>query len=316
MEITLHKSNKLVKYSIGETISKMSRNHSLCVVDAEEGCKLNYSIAYQAVAGYLTSGNAVVYAAEDIPPEETLNNFSKATNIDAEIYAKNGALTIMKYDALYNSNNNNNKDLDSNNLIKRWQSEIKKKQKKKYKQVLIVDTCKAFTDAGNYHGLVDYEYAKKHALSSSTTTAAAAAAFPSFSYATTTVECVCCFRTSAINRIPSMPILTSILFSHDNKVARAEKEQEPIIMQPLYPSQMQELIKESIDGILGKGTSDLIIKTMKLVYRMEEETVIRRPQLFADTLERIIGENAASTVLINVLNNMKERTIKGKVISL
>lgn len=302
--------NKLVKYSVAETINKMSRNHSLCIVDAEEGCELDYSAAYQAVAGYLRSGSAVVYAAENMPPEETLNNLSKVTNIDPEIYAKNGALTIIKYDALYN------KGLDSKNLIKRWQSEIRKKQKKEYKQVLIVDTCKAFTDAGNYHGLLDYEYAKKDALSPlSSSTAAATAAFTSYSYATTTVEWVCCFDSSAINRMPSMPILASILFSHDSKVARAGREEESIV-QPLYPGQMRELIRESIDDILGQGTCDLIIKTMKLVYHLEEETVTRRPQLFADTLGKIVGKSAASTVLINALNKMKERTIKDQIITL
>ncbi len=264
-----------------------------------------------AVARYLKSGGAVVYAAEDVPPEETLNNFSKATNIDAETYAKNGALTIIKYDALYNSNNS--QDLDSKNLIKSWQSEIGKKQKKKYKQVLIVDTCKPFTEVGNYPGLVDYEYAKKNALSPppslSSTIAANTADFTSFSNATTTVECLCCFNTSAINQILSMPILASILFCHDNKVGSTEKE-EPIIMQPLYASEMQELVRESIDDTLGKGTSSLIIKTMNLVYHMEEETVVKRPQLFADTLERIVGKNTASTVLMNILNKMKERIVE------
>jgi|GEM_PF-3981434 len=290
----------------------MSPNHSLCVVSAERGRKPNYSAVYLAVARCLTSGGGVVYAAEDVPPEETLNNLSRATNIDAETFAKNGALTIIKYDALYNGNNS--QGLDSKNLIKWWQSEIRKKQKKKYKQVLIVDTCKPFTDTGNYHGLVDYEYAKKNALtqplsSSSPTITANTADITSFSSAATTVECICCFNASVINQISSMPILASILFCHNNKVGSAVKE-EPIIVQPLYPSEMQELIRESIDNILGKGTSGLIIKTMKLVYHMDEETVVRRPQLFADTLERIVGENTASTVLMNILNKMKGRIIE------
>lgn len=319
-EITLHKSNKLAKYSDEEKNRKMSLNHSLCVVGAEEGCKPNYSAAYRAVARYLASGGAVLYAAEDLPPEETLNNFSRATNIDVETFVKNGALTIMKYDAPYNGNDS--KGLDSRNLIKWWQSEVRKKQKKKYRQVLIVDTCKPFTDKGNYNGLVDYECVKRNALSPSpspspsTASAAKSSEFALFSSATTTtVECICCFNASAITRIPSMPMLTSILFSHDNKIGSAEKEgggeeEEPLVMQPLYSSHMQQLLRQSIDDILGRGTCNLVIKTMKLVYRMDEETVIKRPSLFAETLERLLGKRIANTVLANVLDKMKERIIK------
>ncbi|HXG05951.1 MAG TPA: hypothetical protein VNI77_01325 [Nitrososphaera sp.] len=120
----------------------MRRNHFLCTGDVKDRFGLSYYAAYQAVARYLRSGSAMVYAAEDIPPEETLNDFSKVTNIDAD---------------------------------------------------------------------------------------------------------------------------------------------------------------------------DYIMTTMKLVYRVEEEAVIMRPQLFADTLEKTMGENTAATVLVNVLNKMKEWTAKDKV---
>jgi hypothetical protein len=69
---------------------------------------------------------------------------------------------------------------------------------------------------------------------------------------------------------------------------------------------IHELVAGSIDEELGKGTSYLVFKTMKLVYNLKEEALYSDPKLLRIRLRRIIGEKATDLVITNASNSIRK----------
>lgn len=68
-----------------------------------------------------------------------------------------------------------------------------------------------------------------------------------------------------------------------------------------------DAIRLDVDKTMGNGTSNLILKTIKHVYQIGEEDIIRQPKLFVDNFVKIIGKDAANIILGAVLDEMKNR---------
>lgn len=56
-------------------------------------------------------------------------------------------------------------------------------------------------------------------------------------------------------------------------------------------------IRAAIDQSLGKETSDLIFKTLKLVYKIDEEVIVSNPELFEEKIRKMLGDSAAEAVI-------------------
>jgi hypothetical protein len=69
---------------------------------------------------------------------------------------------------------------------------------------------------------------------------------------------------------------------------------------------IHELVAGSIDEELGKGTSYLVFKTMKLVYNLKEQALYSDPKLLRMRLRRIIGEKATDLVIANASNSIRK----------
>lgn len=68
---------------------------------------------------------------------------------------------------------------------------------------------------------------------------------------------------------------------------------------------MMAAIRSGINETMGKDTCDLLLQTMNLVYRIDEEKIIRQPKLFVDSLVKLLGKDAAPVILTAILNEMK-----------
>lgn len=56
---------------------------------------------------------------------------------------------------------------------------------------------------------------------------------------------------------------------------------------------------------MGSGTSNLILKTMKIIYCVDEQCIARQPRLFVDTLVKLLGDNIAHEILAVILSKMR-----------
>ena len=302
----------------------------------------NYNDLYFVVAEYLEKEYIVIYAAEDHFPDETIKNIEKITGIDAEAYVKEGTLTIIDCRNLYyycllqknqeriNDERTSNNSTSAQSLIKILRSEIEKKKNKERNnnnKILLVGTCKPFSERDDYNGLIAYENAINHELILPSSSSSAAAP---------TIECICCYRSSTARRIFSVPIMASVILNHDSTVAvyynntknlmrekidrsylnHSKKHMKKLTktkiidIQPLYSNQkIIAAIKLGIDKTLGDNASNLILKTMKLVYYMDEYFIIQHPNVFVDTLVKLIGGGAANIILLNILTEMRHQIV-------
>lgn len=73
---------------------------------------------------------------------------------------------------------------------------------------------------------------------------------------------------------------------------------------PYSHYEIMDAIRLGIDRIMGNGTSDLILKTMKLVYYFDEERIFRQPKLFVNTLVKLLGKDVTPTILTSILYEM------------
>jgi hypothetical protein len=64
-----------------------------------------------------------------------------------------------------------------------------------------------------------------------------------------------------------------------------------------------EKIKAAIDQTMGEGTSELVFKTLKLVYHIEEDTIISNPELFREKIKKLFGYPIAEMILKAISDN-------------
>ena len=81
-------------------------------------------------------------------------------------------------------------------------------------------------------------------------------------------------------------------------------------IRPLYPHEkIMESIISAMDKTLGNNTTNLILKTMKLIYHIDEKEIIGNHNLFALTIAKLMGESAANRLLTTILEEMKQNII-------
>ena len=248
------------------------------------------------------------------------------------------------------SSNNNHALANTSTSIKRWKSEIQNKKNNGYNKILIVGTCRAFSDRCDYDGLMAYEDALSHQLLSGRSSlppshiTQSPTSTPTTDAITTNhnvlVERICCYRTSGIERIPSLPVMASVLHNHNGKIASMEKKKRndgkdgsgnikshfifpkakvpslspllsPTAIRSLNPAIMVESITQVIDKTMGSNTSNLILKTMKLIYHIDKDDIIKQPHLFMDRFIKIIGRDIANIILNAILEEVKNKIIYG-----
>ncbi len=81
-------------------------------------------------------------------------------------------------------------------------------------------------------------------------------------------------------------------------------------IQPLYDPHHKIIpaIKLGIDGPMGSDTSNLILKTRKIIYCVDEQCISRQPRLFVDTLVKLLGDNITHEILTVILSKMRNPT--------
>ena len=63
-----------------------------------------------------------------------------------------------------------------------------------------------------------------------------------------------------------------------------------------------KVIRARLEEILGKETSNLVFKTLRIVYKIDEEMVVLNPNLFKEKIKMMLGPYAAEIVLKRLMN--------------
>ncbi len=56
-------------------------------------------------------------------------------------------------------------------------------------------------------------------------------------------------------------------------------------------------IKVALERLLGSETANLVLKTLKHVYKIDEQTIRSNPALFEEKIRRMLGEPTAEIIL-------------------
>ena len=241
---------------------------------------------------FLSKGYAVIYAvgAEGvgIPKKQFVNHvYSKIKQSglieDVEEYMQAGALRIMDVREIYSP------DLISDTvaMLGKWMSIIKELRRKKFKNIAIISGgTTAFSD-NNQNCLVAYEQAILETAKE-----------------IGSVHVICCYFQESLDKM-QFGQLTSIANAHQCNIIPEESGMES---RRMTPSVILDAIVDGIEDVMGKGSGKLIIQTMKIVYKIDEDTIISNPSLFQEKLQKILG-NTSKMVLDSASEKIKDSVL-------
>lgn len=80
-----------------------------------------------------------------------------------------------------------------------------------------------------------------------------------------------------------------------------------------HRSHTVSLVSDGIDKVLGKGTCRLIMKTLKLVYKLDEGVFVSQPQLFEEKARLVLGDNLANFVFELVADVIRKELLFSRI---
>lgn len=229
---------------------------------------------YEQVSKYLSNGQAVIYAAE-IKPSRVVQQMSKIidqrvpSGEEIERYIEDGALTVIDKDEIYSNTN----QFDIDGLLQSWHSLVlKAKRKSRHKGLLTIGAVSAFLQTNNIDRLFEYE------------NKIASQKIPK------TIETICWYNEPDLFAKLRYSQVLSILKAHDATIHDGWSYRQ------WYADTIIGCVRDGIDKTLGNGSSNLILKTLKLVYNLDKEIIISRPELFEEKLIKMIGEDTTEYI--------------------
>lgn len=230
---------------------------------------------YEKIALYLSQGYAVVYVVEN-DVTQVVRNLSKTGIAEVEDYIESGALTIINADSFYSPSGTK---LDYNVLLPQWQKVVSSISKKgKFKGIMAMGMPHpAFFDGKeNQQKLVEYEeQVAKHYDNK--------------------IQIFCCYTEELVAKLP-LSHLVRLLAAHQD-IAGSNQEARKII----------DLIEEGLAKALGSETSTLVLRTLKLVYKIDRDCIISNPELFEEKIKRMFGEETAGSVLRIIADSINDK---------
>jgi hypothetical protein len=98
----------------------------------------------------------------------------------------------------------------------------------------------------------------------------------------------------------SLEDLVTILNAHHSTIHRNRHYKE------WHPCGFIELARNGLDKALGDELSNLIFKTMKLCYKINDSNIISNPPVLEEMLKRIMGKSAADITLTYVKDEVRK----------
>ena len=245
---------------------------------------------YRMLGAHLESGRAVIYAAEADLPTKTSTRIKQSGIIeDVKSYIESGALTIADIRSVYSPKATN---LDGKAMLGRWLDLVEQvRRKNRFDRVVIISGgTTAFSDSSRLESLLAYEDGIRR------TVAASMRKRP--------LQIICCYLAASIARMTPKHLF-SIINSHQCTMGSDWSYKE------WRPGDAIALIGSGLDRALGAGSATLIFQTLKLIYKIDRDQIISRPQLLEDTLRKVVGEKAADVALKSISDETKKMIQSG-----
>jgi hypothetical protein len=115
-------------------------------------------------------------------------------------------------------------------------------------------------------------------------------------------EVICFYNSSSINSFPLGYIILA-LNEHRYTIHKDWIHRE------WYPQKIINIIKNSMDENLGNGASDLILKTLKLIYKVNENEIVSYPHTFEEDLNKLLGMQQSKKILDSIRSHIIQEII-------
>ena len=255
-----------------------------------EGKRLNsYYYFYEKIVHYLSQGYAVIYVVESDITKVVLN-LSKACSIEIEEYIEKGALTLIDANSFYSPSETR---FDWELLVAQWQKVISSVSKRgKFKRVMVMGMPHAafFDSRENQQKLIEYEeQVAKHYDGG--------------------VQVFCCYTKELIDKLPLGYLLRLLAAHQDTAVSNNNNNQGSFGSNNQNIPRTIDLIEEGLTEALGKETCALVMKTLKLIYKIDRNKIVGDPEKFEEKIRRMIGEETADSVMRLIAERIKAEIV-------
>jgi hypothetical protein len=257
-----------------------------------EGKRLNsYYRFYEKIAHYLSQGYAVIYIVEsDIT--KVVINLSKTCEIEIEEYIEKGALTLIDANSFYSPSETR---FDWELLVAQWQKVISSVSKKgKFKRVMVMGMPHAafFDSRENQQKLIEYEeQVAKHYDGG--------------------VQVFCCYTKELIDKLPLGYLLRLLAAHQDTAISSNGNSSQGSFGRNNHHNipRTIDLIEEGLTEALGRETCALVMKTLKLIYKIDSNKIVGDPENFEEKIRRMIGKETADSVMRIIAERIKAEIV-------
>jgi hypothetical protein len=142
------------------------------------------------------------------------------------------------------------------------------KKKSAYDSFLIITSNQLFFDSKKIDDLIAYENNTQKRLDN------------------LRIETICIYELNGMQPL-SIGQIISLLSAHEYVVHREGR------YEILDSSKVVELIRHAMDrGIMGAGSGNLLTKTLKLMYKIDEKSIVNDPIGFELTVKKVLGHQS------------------------
>jgi hypothetical protein len=251
--------------------------HSLLLLEDKTGVD---SQIYQKISFSLSEGFAVIYIVE-ADPVQTLERMIQGDVKKAKESIESGALTLVDRNSFYLSAEGrfNQKPIESI-------TDLYKSLSAKFKGVLPIGMplLPSHPDMSDYQNLMVNENLADITLQESD-------------------EIICCYDNESISNMP-LSYLLYLLHAHQYLIQGELTRYEPI------NGQAFNLIKRGLDKFFGEESAHMVLRTLKLVYHMDEKFIISNPEIFEDTLGKMFKRS--SKEMLSAISDEIKAELKGR----
>jgi hypothetical protein len=267
--------------------SKSSNNHEKH--NTEDGLEPSiYRPLYQMSNKYLQNGYSVLYAAESLPNEKdkakVVENIQNANNIDDDNSDNSqnnifkGLLTVINSDTIYIDNSRGRDIVEF--LLSNVSDMQRRSQQQKTKGTMIINAPDPFFNHEKYDVFIEFEEQIDKRLSHD-------------------VGLLCWYKKKWLNNL-SLPYIISVLAHHKYTIHSDWKYKQ------WDTNKIIDVVSKGIDNNLGEGSAVLLFQTLKSAYKLKQDTIVSKPDLFEERLKHVLGKDDANSVI----NSIFEEIIK------
>jgi hypothetical protein len=250
---------------------------------------ISYYYFYEKIALYLSQGYAVIYVVESDITKAVIN-LSRTCAIEIEEYIEKGALTLIDANSFYLPSETR---FDWEILLAQWQKVVSSVSKKgKFKRVMVMGMPPAafFDSRENQQKLIEYEeQVAKHYEGS--------------------VQVFCCYTKELIDKLPLGYLLRLLAAHQDIAISGNSNNQGSIGTNNQNVQRMIGLIEEGLTEALGKETCALVLRTLKLIYKIDRDKIVWDPESSEEKIRRMIGKETADPVLRIIAERIKAEIV-------